>query len=68
MNNQTKFLLTKEGLEDLKKEFNNLVNVKRTEAVKRVAAAREQGDLSENSEYTASREELNMIDGSNASY
>ena len=63
MNNQTKFLLTKEGLEDLKKEFNNLVNVKRTEAVKRVAAAREQGDLSENSEYTASREELNMIDG-----
>jgi len=31
--------------------------------VKRVAEARSKGDLSENSEYTSARDELNMMDG-----
>ncbi|HCM37854.1 MAG: Transcription elongation factor GreA [Candidatus Gottesmanbacteria bacterium GW2011_GWB1_43_11] len=57
------FLLTAEGLEKIKQEFDLLVNGKRPECVKRVAAAREQGDLSENSEYAAAREELSFIDG-----
>ena len=56
-------LITREGLEDLNHEHNNLRNVKRPEAVKRIAAAREQGDLSENSEYTAAKEDLAFIDG-----
>lgn len=63
MNDQQKVLFTKSGLDELKREFDALVNVKRPEAVKRVAAAREQGDLSENSEYAAAREELTFIDG-----
>lgn len=58
-----KFLLTKEGLDELKHEYNVLVQQKRTEAVKRVAAARDQGDLAENSEYAAARDELSFIDG-----
>ncbi len=63
MNNQSDVLLTKEGLEELKKEYDVLVSDKRAEAVKRIAAAREQGDLSENSEYAAAREDLSFIDG-----
>lgn len=55
--------MTKEGLSELKKEFELLINDKRPEAVKRIAAAREQGDLSENSEYTAAKEDLSFIDG-----
>ena len=55
--------LTKEGLEDLQKEYEQLVKVRRPEILDRVTAARNQGDLSENAEYTAARDELNFIDG-----
>lgn len=58
-----KVLLTQEGLDTIQREHDELVNVRRPEAVKRVAAARDQGDLSENSEYTASRDDLAFIDG-----
>ena len=61
--NHSDVLLTRDGLADLQKEFDTLVNVKRPEAVKRIAAAREQGDLSENSEYAAAREDMSFIDG-----
>lgn len=55
--------LTAEGLEDLKKEHHDLSKVRRPEVVKRVASARELGDLSENAEYQAARDELAFIDG-----
>ncbi|HSD98677.1 MAG TPA: transcription elongation factor GreA [Patescibacteria group bacterium] len=58
-----KIYLTKEGLEDLQKEYDELTKVKRPEMLDRVAQARNQGDLSENAEYTAARDELNFIDG-----
>ena len=58
-----KMLFTKDGLAQLKRELDELVHIKRPEAVKRVAAARDQGDLSENSEYAAAREDLSFIDG-----
>src|SRR5436305_672207 len=61
--NPKKIYLTTKGLEDLKKENDDLVKVKRPEIVKRLSAAREMGDLSENAEYTAAREELAFIDG-----
>jgi transcription elongation factor GreA len=56
-------LLTKEGLATLKKEHEELVNSKRPDMVARLAAAREQGDLSENSEYTSAKQDLAFIDG-----
>lgn len=56
-------LLTPEGLKELKGEYDQLMQVKRPEGVERLARAREGGDLSENSEYTAAREELAFIDG-----
>lgn len=58
-----KIYLTKTGLEDLKKEYEELTKVKRPEVVARVSDARNQGDLSENAEYVAAREELSFIDG-----
>lgn len=58
-----KIILTKEGLNELKSEYDNLVNNKRPEAVIRLANARSQGDLTENSEYTAAKQDLSFIDG-----
>jgi transcription elongation factor GreA len=55
--------LTAEGLEDLKKEHQDLSKVRRPEVVARVSNARELGDLSENAEYQAARDELAFIDG-----
>lgn len=60
---KNKVYVTKEGLEELKKEYEDLLKVKRPEVVERVAQARSMGDLAENSEYTAAREELSLIDG-----
>lgn len=58
-----KIYLTQEGLDELKNEYEELKNVKRPEVVDRVTEARNQGDLSENAEYSAAREELAFIDG-----
>ena len=61
--NDKKVFLTQKGLDDLKKEHEEMVKNKRPEVVLRLASAREMGDLSENAEYTAAREELAFIDG-----
>jgi len=58
-----KIYLTQEGLEELKKEYEELAKVKRPRVVERLTEARNQGDLSENAEYVAAREELAFIDG-----
>ena len=58
-----KFYLTKHGLKELNEELKVLVNEKRPKMIKRVAVARSHGDLSENSEYTAAREDLSFIEG-----
>ena len=58
-----KIYLTQEGLDELKREYDDLKHVKRPEVVTRVTDARNQGDLSENAEYSAARDELSFIDG-----
>ncbi len=58
-----KIYLTEEGLADLKHEFEELTKVKRPTVVGRVSDARNLGDLSENAEYVAARDELSFIDG-----
>jgi len=63
MNNQQNVLLTRDGLEELKKEYDELANIKRPAAVTRMAQARDLGDLMENSEYTAARQDLAFVDG-----
>ncbi len=63
MDPNSKVLLTKEGLEEIKREYDELARVKRPVAVKRLADARELGDLSENSEYAAAKQDLAFMDG-----
>lgn len=58
-----KVFVTKEGLAELKHELEELNSVKRPQVLERVSQARSMGDLSENSEYTAAREELSLMDG-----
>ena len=61
--NDKKIYLTQEGLNKLKKEHDELLNVKRPSVVTELSEARAQGDLSENGAYTAAKEELAFIDG-----
>ena len=66
MNKQTE--VTKEGLVTLKSELKNLADVKRPKLVERLAFARSQGDLSENSDYQNASDELEFMDGKNQVY
>ncbi len=61
--NSKKVYLTKKGFDDLKTEYKDLVEKDRPGVVERLSSAREMGDLSENAEYTAARDELAFIDG-----
>jgi len=58
-----KIYLTEEGLEELRKEYDELTKVRRPQILERLSDARNQGDLSENAEYTAAKDELSFLDG-----
>jgi len=55
--------VTKEGFAELNKELKGLLETKRPKAVDRLAYARSQGDLSENSDYHSARDDLEFLDG-----
>jgi transcription elongation factor GreA len=54
--------VTEEGLKKLKEELHRLKFTVRPRTSQKVAAAREHGDLKENAEYHAAREELSMVE------
>ncbi|MDE6411996.1 MAG: transcription elongation factor GreA [Clostridia bacterium] len=58
-----KFFMTKEGLDAAKKQLDYLTRVKRAEIVERIQEARSHGDLSENAEYDAARNEQAANEG-----
>ncbi len=58
-----KFYMTQEGLEAAKKQLDYLTKVKRAEIVERIQEARSHGDLSENAEYDAARNEQAANEG-----
>ena len=54
--------LTKEGAEALKAELNQLKNIDRPKITEAIATAREYGDLKENAEYHAAREQQGLAE------
>lgn len=56
-------VLTQEGYDELVKEIDQIKKTKLPKAIDRVATARSFGDLSENSEYHAAREDLAFLEG-----
>ena len=55
--------ITVNGIEKLKKELDELKNIKRPKIVSAIAEARAHGDLKENAEYHAAKEEQAKIEG-----
>jgi len=55
--------LTAEGVEELRRELEHLVNVKRPALARRLHHAIQQGDLSENADYITAKEEQGFLEG-----
>jgi len=58
-----KIPVTKQGHAVLEAELKNLKSVRRPAVIEAIATAREHGDLSENAEYHAAREQQSFIEG-----
>ena len=59
---EKKNILTYEGLRKYEEELHDLKVVKRQEVAQKIKEAREQGDLSENAEYDAAKDEQRDIE------
>lgn len=59
---QKQVFLTQKGLKELQKEYEELTKIKRPKAVKRLATARTMGDLTENTEYSAARQDWAFLE------
>jgi transcription elongation factor GreA len=58
-----KFVLTREGMLKMEEDLFQLKTVKRREVAQKIKEARAQGDLSENAEYDAAKDEQGEIEG-----
>lgn len=63
MDQNNKVTFTKSGMDQITAELDELKNKKLPAAIDRVSRARDFGDLSENAEYHAAKEELAFIEG-----
>jgi transcription elongation factor GreA len=55
--------LSAEGIERLRREHEELIGSRRPEVIARIKSAKELGDLKENADYTAAREEQSFLEG-----
>ena len=62
MKKEKEIYLTQEGLDEIKKELDYLKNEKRPEIITALKEARAQGDLSENAEYDAARNDQAQVE------
>jgi len=62
INNKPAYL-SKEGLEKLREELDELVNVRRAEVAARIHEAKEHGDVTENAEYEDAKNEQAFVEG-----
>src|SRR5699024_2110816 len=62
MTEEKSYYMTEEGKEKVENELHDLKTVKRKEVVERIKTARDFGDLSENSEYDAAKEEQAFVE------
>lgn len=62
MKKDNKFVMTAEGYLEAEQELNELKTVRRPEIIKALKEARAQGDLSENADYDAARNEQAIIE------
>lgn len=63
MNHDQGVLLTAEGIEKLRRELEELVGVSRPALAERLRKAIQQGDLTENADYIAAKEEQGFLEG-----
>ena len=54
--------LSREGMEKLKDDLNNLKSTERPKIINQIAEARDKGDLSENAEYDAAKEAQGLLE------
>ncbi len=62
MSDRKPVYLTQEGLDDLKIELDDLINVKRPKNIQSIKEARSLGDLSENADYDAAKNEQAQLE------
>src|SRR3954453_2629771 len=62
VNNKPAYL-SKEGLEKIREELDELVNVRRAEVASRIHDAKEYGDVTENAEYEDAKNEQAFVEG-----
>ena len=60
---EKKIYLTQQGFEELKSELDNLINVKHPANIQAIKEARALGDLSENADYDAAKNDQAEIEG-----
>ena len=63
MKKENTFIMTAEGFLEAENELNELKNVRRPEVIKALKEARALGDLSENADYDAARDEQAKVEG-----